>query len=67
MAYIDKAKDNTWPTPSWLFEDLNREFNFTVDVASSDENCLCEKHYTEQDNGLEQNWGGRKSVLQSAL
>lgn len=45
-----------WRTPNYLFEDLNREFNFSLDAASSDENCRCEQHYTEENSGLDKPW-----------
>ena len=45
-----------WETPQDLFNELNKEFNFTVDVASSKENHKCNRYYTEKDNGLKQNW-----------
>lgn len=45
-----------WETPQDLFNELNKEFNFTVDVASSKENYKCNRHYTEKENGLIQNW-----------
>lgn len=47
-----------WETPDDLFERVNKEFKFTLDAASSHENAKCEKHYTETENGLSQNWGG---------
>lgn len=46
------SKTNEWTTPQNLFDDLNREFNFTLDPCSTDENAKCQKHYTENDNGL---------------
>ena len=45
-----------WETPQDLFDELNKEFNFTVDVASSEENYKCDRHYTKKENGLIQNW-----------
>ena len=40
-----------WETPQDLFDELNKEFNFTVDVASSEENYKCDRHYTKKENG----------------
>jgi len=45
-----------WETPQDLFNKLNNEFNFTVDVASSELNYKCKKHYTQKEDGLAQNW-----------
>lgn len=33
-----KSDKDNWETPQHLFNELNKEFNFTVDVASSDYN-----------------------------
>ena len=38
------------------FAKLNERFGFTVDAASSIENRKLERHWTEEDNGLEQSW-----------
>lgn len=58
-GYIAKAKSNYWTTPSWLFCILNWIFNFTCDVASSDENCLVENHITAEQDALSLPWCGR--------
>ena len=47
-----------WETPQALFDDLDQEFHFTLDPASTDENAKCEKHFTPRENGLEQSWAG---------
>lgn len=47
-----------WATPRALFDELNSEFNFTLDVASTDENALCAEHYTAAQDGLAQEWPG---------
>lgn len=45
-----------WETPQDLFDRLNTEFRFTIDVAASPENAKCARFYTEKDNGLERSW-----------
>ena len=45
-----------WRTPRDFFNRLDAEFHFTVDVAATHENALCEKHYTKEQNGLRQDW-----------
>lgn len=47
-----------WATPQSFFDELNREFSFTLDPCSTHENAKCEKHYTKEDDGLSKNWGG---------
>ena len=56
-----------WATPQSFFDALNREFSFTLDPCSTHENAKCEKHYTKEDDGLSQSWGGRSGILQSAI
>lgn len=52
-----------WATPQSLFDELNQEFNFTLDPCAIPENAKCEKYFTPEINGLNQNWGGAKCVL----
>ncbi|WP_081307060.1 DNA N-6-adenine-methyltransferase [Streptococcus dysgalactiae] len=47
-----------WETPQIFFEKLNEEFNFNLDVASSDNNAKCKNHFTVDDDGLSQDWTG---------
>lgn len=55
-SILFSSKKEDWETPQKLFDELNKEFNFTVDVASSDNNYKVNKHYTIKENGLIQNW-----------
>ena len=47
-----------WETPLDLFEKLNHEFNFTLDLAADSTNHKCENYFTEQDDALQQSWHG---------
>lgn len=55
---MKSSLSNEWTTPRELFDELNAEFHFTLDAASTDENALCEQHYTVDDDGLSQEWAG---------
>lgn len=60
MNYVQrkqKASDE-YMTPQDLYEDLDKEFHFNLDPCSTHENAKCEKHYTVEENGLNQDWGG---------
>lgn len=46
------ANDN-WRTPKALFDTLNNEFNFIADIASSDNNKLCELNLTESNSAFD--------------
>lgn len=52
------SNSDEWSTPPQIFEELDAEFHFTLDVASTDGNALCERHYTKSDDGLSQPWTG---------
>ena len=47
-----------WKTPFVLFNALDEEFHFTLDVCASKWNNQCEKYFTEKENGLLQKWSG---------
>ena len=46
-----------WPTPQGLFDELNEEFKFTLDPCATHGNAKCKRYFTEEDDGLSQNWG----------
>lgn len=46
-----------WETPPVFFAELDKEFNFTLDVCASDENTKVPQHYfTVKEDGLTQDW-----------
>lgn len=47
-----------WETPQDLFDELNKEHGFTLDVCALPENAKCSMFYTPEDDGLSQEWGG---------
>lgn len=52
------SKSNEWETPQSLYDELNREFGFTLDPCATHENQKCEKYYTIEDDGLSKSWEG---------
>ena len=50
------SNSNEWNTPDDLYNELNNEFNFTLDPCTNGLNNKCEKFYTEKENGLIQDW-----------
>lgn len=51
------GKGREWRTPPEVFDPLNEEFQFTLDPCTTADNPLgVANYYTEQDNGLEQDW-----------
>ena len=51
-------RGNDYETPQKLFEALDAEFGFTVDVCASDQNAKCDAYYTDAQNGLLMSWQG---------
>lgn len=45
-----------WETPQDLFEGLDDEFTFTLDVAANQDNAKCERFFDIHMNGLIQDW-----------
>lgn len=46
-------------TPQNFFDELNKEFHFTLDAAASPENTKCDSYFTKEQNGLTQSWAGQ--------
>lgn len=47
-----------WATPQEFFDKYNEKFEFKTDVCASPENAKCTDFYTEQMDGLSQQWTG---------
>ena len=58
IAVMFSSKDDKWSTPQDFFDGLNSEFHFTLDPCADDSNHKCERYYTEEDDGLLQDWEG---------
>ena len=54
------SNTNEWATPQKVFDELDAEFHFDLDPCSTHENAKCERHFTIEDDGLAQDWGGAK-------
>jgi phage N-6-adenine-methyltransferase len=47
-----------WSTPQDLFDELHSEFEFELDVCATADNAKCERYFSVDQNGLEQEWRG---------
>jgi len=56
-AQFSSATD-LWETPQWLFDELDREFGFSLDVCAIPENAKCQQFFTADEDGLKQPWSG---------
>ena len=45
-----------WETPQDLFDELDREFDFFLDVCATKENTKCKRYFTKEDDGLKKDW-----------
>ena len=61
------SNNDLWETTQTFFDELDKEFHFDLDACATHDNHKCEKYFTEEENGLVQDWGGENSVLQPAL
>jgi phage N-6-adenine-methyltransferase len=55
-AYMPPSETVEWATPQNLFDELNAEFGFTLDVCATPENAKCDNFFTKEQNALIQDW-----------
>lgn len=48
-----------WATPQDLFDNINKEFNFQLDAAASEENKKCPEYFSLENNAMNNTWGER--------
>lgn len=66
-----KAKNNGryngngrhWETPPEVFAPLNEEFHFTLDPCATSKTAKCAHYFTEEQNGLAQDWGTERVFM----
>ena len=52
------SNSDEWATPKEIFNELNNEFNFNLDVCATEDNHKCNLFFTQKDDGLSKKWGG---------
>lgn len=54
---VSKSLDSiVWETPPEVFNPINKELNFTLDVCAIAQNTKCERYFTPILDGLKQSW-----------
>lgn len=53
----EKSRTTIYKTPRRLFDELDREFGFVLDVCALPENALCTRYFTPEEDGLSRDWG----------
>lgn len=54
------SNTSEWATPQAFFDELNKEFLFTLDPCATPENAKCSRYFTKEIDGLAQSWHGEK-------
>ena len=57
-SVLYSSENEVWATPQDLFNRLNDEFHFDIDVCATPENAKCSKFFSPLDDGLSQDWQG---------
>ena len=52
------SNTNEWATPQAFFDELNKEFDFTLDPCATPQNAKCARYFTKEIDGLAQSWHG---------
>lgn len=52
------SNTNEWATPQAFFDELNKEFAFTLDPCATPQNAKCARYFTKEIDGLAQSWRG---------
>lgn len=58
IKVLFSSNDMTWETPIDLFNKLNAEFNFNLDVCALPQTAKCSNYFTPDIDGLKQDWNG---------
>jgi len=57
------SKSDEWETPQWLFDELNKYFDFTLDVAASTDNAKVDRCYTKANSAFDHSWAGERCFM----
>ena len=52
------CQTDQWETPQDFFDQLDKEFHFTLDPCADETNHKCERYFTKEQDGLKQDWSG---------
>ena len=52
------SQQDNWETPQFLFDGLNAEFRFDIDVCATVATAKCKRFFSPEEDGLSQTWSG---------
>jgi len=58
LGIMFSSKSNDWATPQDFYNQLDAEFEFTLDPCASQSSAKCASFYTADDDGLSKDWEG---------
>lgn len=56
------SNSDEWGTPKYLYDELDKEFHFTLDACATEFNYKCSNYFSPQQDGLSQEWTGNVFV-----
>ena len=57
-----RSSSDEWETPQAVFDALDAEFHFDLDVCANESNKKCHRYFSKEDDGLSKKWGGARVV-----
>ena len=63
LAPLLTSKKHDYGTPRELYDELDAEFHFTIDLAAHEENHKHPRYFSPRDNALAQSWEGVTGFL----
>lgn len=58
MSVHFSSKTDLWYTPDDFYQKYNNIYKFETDVCATHENAKCENYFTQEVDGLSQDWKG---------
>ena len=58
MSVHFSSKTDMWATPQAFFDKYDQIYHFELDVCATAENAKCKHYFTEEEDGLAQEWTG---------
>ena len=58
MSVHFSSKTDLWYTPEDFYQKYDNVYKFETDVCATHENAKCENYFTQEVDGLSQDWKG---------